>query len=167
LNTLKAAFGFTLIELLVVMVILGITSSLVAPNMYNIVKRTQAKTELEKIKAIASLSIEKSFFSASKITITFKEDTVEFSQQFNNSALSTVVKSIILRTIKSEYFTFEETHIVVLNGNWQGVTSVKLTKSPDNQLNKFTLVDLKHSSNTYVVDDTNVVNDINVIDDVL
>jgi len=166
LNTLKAAFGFTLIELLVVMVILGITSSLVAPNMYSIVKRTQAKTELEKIKAIASLSIEKSFFSASKITITFKANTVEFSQQFNNSVLTTT-KSKILRTIKSEYFTFEETRIVVLNGNWQGVTSIKLTKSPDNQLNEFALVDLKHLSNTYIVDDTNVVNDINVIDDAL
>ncbi|XPF96142.1 type II secretion system protein [Colwellia sp. RE-S-Sl-9] len=127
--------GFTLIELLVVMVILGLTSSLVAPDMFSIVKRAQAKTELEKIKAIAELSVERSFFSASTIDIIFKDNTVVFSQ-VNPLATEEIN---ILREIESEFFIFEETHLVINNGRWIGSYNIKLVKSPENKLTTFAL----------------------------
>lgn len=129
--------GFTLIELLVVMMILGITSSLVAPDMFSIVKRSQAKTELEKIKALAELSIERSFFSASRLGIAFKDNTVVFSQL--NDAITESNK--ILKTIESDFFTFEETNVVVNKGHWQGRYFVRLTKSPENKLTTLVLID--------------------------
>jgi prepilin-type N-terminal cleavage/methylation domain-containing protein len=128
--------GFTLIELLVVMVILGITSSLVAPDLFSIVKRSQAKTELEKIKAISELSIERSFFAASQIGILFKDNTVIFSQL--NQPVG--IGNKVLKTITSEFFTFEETQVVINKGNWEGSALVKLTKSPDNKLKTFFLL---------------------------
>jgi len=127
--------GFTLIELLVVMVILGLSSSLVAPDMFSIVKRAQAKTELEKIKAITELSVERSFFSASTIDIIFKDNTVVFSQ-VNPLAIEEIS---VLREIKSEFFVFEETHVVINNGIWIGSSNVKLVKSPENKLTTFAL----------------------------
>lgn len=138
LNAYRKNIGFTLIELLVVMVILGITSSLVAPDMYSIVKRSQAKTELAKIKAIVELSIERSFFSSSQIDIIFKDDTVAFSQL--NRPIEKNNK--VLKTIKSEFFTFEETHIIIKKGHWQGSNLVKMTKSSDNKLKAFVLLEV-------------------------
>ncbi len=134
--------GFTLIELLVVMVILGITSSLVAPDMFAIVKRSQAKTELAKIKAIAELSIERSFFSSSQMTISFKDNVVVFSVL--NSAAEPENK--VLKTIESEFFIFAETDIVITKGNWQGSHVVKITKSPANKLTEFVLFDVNDVS---------------------
>ncbi|MBU2869355.1 prepilin-type N-terminal cleavage/methylation domain-containing protein [Colwellia sp. E2M01] len=141
LKAYQKNIGFTLIELLVVMVILGITSSLVAPDMFAIVKRSQAKTELEKIKAIAALSIERSFFSSSKIAIKFSENKVTFSQNDN----AVVPSNKTLKTIESSFFTFADTDIVIINGQWQGNEAVKITKSPENKLQEFVLIDMSRS----------------------
>jgi type II secretion system protein H len=127
--------GFTLVELLVVMVILGLTSSLVAPDMFAIVKRSQANTELAKIKAITELSIERSFFAGNQVSITFKDNTVVFSQLDG----STVAKHKVLKTVTSEFFTFEDTVIRINKGKWQGKRLVALTKSPENKLTDFRL----------------------------
>lgn len=117
------------------MVILGITSSLIAPDMFSMVKRSQAKTELAKIKAIADLSIERSFFSASKFKITFKGNTILFSQVKDSKMLD----DKILKTIESEFFTFEDRYIVINKGRWQGSHLVKVIKSPDNKLKELIL----------------------------
>lgn len=129
--------GFTLIELLVVLVILGITSSLVAPDMYTIVKRTQAKTEIEKIKALAQLSVEQSFFSASQIDIVFKENIVKFIQTSHSSE-----DNKALKIVESNHFVFEEAQMAIHNGHWQGLKTVKILKSPDSNLKEFPLIKL-------------------------
>ncbi|MCJ8321001.1 MAG: prepilin-type N-terminal cleavage/methylation domain-containing protein [Colwellia sp.] len=144
MSTAKKNSGFTLIELLVVMVILGITSSLVAPDMFSIMKRSQAKTELEKIKAITELSIERSFFSVSQLGITFIDNTVVFSQL----KPSATVENKVLKTIESEFFTFEETHITINKGRWQGSHVVKLTKSPADKLKELVIYELSDTTKT-------------------
>jgi len=129
--------GFTLIELLVVMVLLGLTISLLAPDMYSLLKRSQAKTELSRIRTIAELSIERSFFASSNLEINFKENTVIINQlpDFNLTEVT------ILKTITSEFFTFEETNILISQGQWQGSKTVNLTKSPDDNLKQLVLLD--------------------------
>ena len=130
------ARGFTLIELLVVMVILGITTSLLAPDMYSLLKLTQAKTEKTKIEALADLSIERSFFSASEVNLTFEENIVTVSQLTDN--VSTPV--IILKQVVSEYFVFEKTKIQIIHGEWLGPNTVSLAESPSKKLTDITLI---------------------------
>lgn len=147
MNIKSKVGGFTLVELLVVMVILGLTSSLVAPDMFSMVKRSQAKTELEKIKAIAELSIERSFFASSKIEITFNDNTVVFSQ-LNNPIKK---ENKILRVIESEFFSFETSGVVINKGEWLGNHVIKLTKSPEGKLQEFSLIEMAGSTSAAVV----------------
>jgi prepilin-type N-terminal cleavage/methylation domain-containing protein len=129
--------GFTLIELLVVMVLLGLITSLLAPDMYSLLKRTQAKTELSKLRTLAQLSIERSFFSGSNLEIIFEENTVTINQLPDINAAEVT----ILKIITSEFFTFEDTIILISQGQWQGSKTVNLTKSPDDNLKQLVLLD--------------------------
>lgn len=151
--------GFTLIELLVVLVILGITTSLVAPDMFAIVKRSQAKTELEKIKAIAELSVERSYFSASNITIEFKDNGVVFYQVTDGEIKP---EKQILKAIESDVFIFESAKVAIVKGSLQGNPLIKITKSPDNNLNEFFLFDMPESIFSQVLTET--VEDGSIID---
>ena len=129
--------GFTLIELLVVIVILGFSISLIAPDMYSLFNRVQAKNELSKIKVVAELSVEKSFFSGSNLEINFEENTVIIRHESDKS----LIQPEILKKITSDFFTFEKTKIVISQGQWQGSKVVNLTSSPYKQLNQLTLLD--------------------------
>ena len=68
------SFGFTLIELLVVLVILGLSVSVVAPDMFKMLERVQKREEQMTISETLKLIKERSFFSASDYFITFKDN---------------------------------------------------------------------------------------------
>jgi hypothetical protein len=119
------------------MVLLGLTISLLAPDMYSLFERVQAKNELTKIKVVAELSVERSFFSGSNLEIIFEEKTVIISQVPDKN----LTKPKILKKITSEFFTFEDTKILITQGIWNGSKVVNLTSSPHEKLNQLILLD--------------------------
>ena len=66
--------GFTLIELLVVLVILGLSVSVVAPDMFKMLERVQKREEQHTISETLKLLKERSFFSTHDYFITFKDN---------------------------------------------------------------------------------------------
>lgn len=128
--------GFTLIELLIVMVILGLSSALLVPDMFSMLQRAQAKSEIAKMRALATLSVEKSFFSGTTIDFQFEESTLTIKQEVEGGS-----EARQLKVIESDYFVFEKTVISIVNGQWTGEKSVQLIGSPDNLLTELVLRD--------------------------
>ncbi|GLX77589.1 hypothetical protein tinsulaeT_09290 [Thalassotalea insulae] len=128
--------GFTLIELMIVMLLLGVTTSLVAPDLYNNLQRSKLNTEKLKIRLLAELSVEHSFFSASELQISFEERTMSIHQLPNESK-----KNKLLKKISSSYFDFEKTVITVSHGKWLGEKVVKFSQPFSEEIDSLRLID--------------------------
>lgn len=128
--------GFTLIELLVVLVIIGITISLIAPDMYKSLQQSQVKNEIAKINQLVDLSKERSFFSANIIELAFKENELVISE-FTSKKMVSDKKE--LKRVLSSFFNFEETVINIQYGHWIGADRVNLVASPDESLTALVL----------------------------
>ena len=157
--------GFTLIELLIVLVILGLSASLIVPDMYGMLKRSQAKTEIAKIKALATLSVERSFFGRATLELKFAGSRLEIKQLATDDGDTNYAEDVDdvddvddvedvedaediennlardLKELNSSYFVFAETTIKIVNGEWEGDKIVTLTASPDPQLTQLRLRD--------------------------
>ena len=144
--------GFTLIELLIVLVILSLSVSIVAPNMFNIVERIQKQNEVKAVDGIVNLIKEVSFFSSShyllvsqnnQITV-FNFDTEDESllakeiedlcKQKNGITNEDTIKfeeqvidafsCKISRTIESKFYTFPKNVFMIVSGNLQSPQSI-------------------------------------------
>lgn len=139
-NGLSHKGGFTLIELLIVLVILGISMSLVAPDMFNTLQRSQAKNELLKYKAVAERSLEISFFSQSTLKLVFTEKKLIIVTVPEGTEEGDILTRPIKKEYSSSFFVFEPKVFIINNGEWQGDATLVLKESPLVGTNELTLL---------------------------
>ncbi|WP_435235724.1 type II secretion system protein [Psychromonas sp. PT13] len=155
INLTKKLTGFTLIELLIVLVIMGLLASVLVPDMFGMLKRSEARTEIAKIKALTELSIERSFFGKSTIQLEFSSSEFKIIQlaELDNRTKQEDTEEVDdvdeyaridnrdLKALHSRYFQFEDTSIKIVNGEWQGDNIVKLLSSSELSLSQLRLRD--------------------------
>ena len=119
-----------MIELLVVLVILGLSTSLLAPDMYGLYKRMQAKNELNNIKALVQLNKERSFFSHSNYEIRFSENEISAGPLADTTPEDTLKE----QSFRTTFYRFDDKTLVINRGEWQATPNVKLLQAPNQVL---------------------------------
>lgn len=90
--------GFTLIELLIVLVLIGLSSSIVLPSMWQQFEQTKYKAELAKVKTLANYCRHYSYYKGQDLQIELKD---------NSFIITSKVDGNLLRRLDFDTLTFE------------------------------------------------------------
>lgn len=134
---MKSNRGFTLIELLVVMVLLGLTTSLLAPDMYKTFTKVKINGEISNVQSSVKLLVEESFFKSNHIKLLFKGRDILIQEVADSPNIS----SDYIDFFSAEYVQFEETSIQINKGKWEGSKVIKLTKGSVDQKDEIILLE--------------------------
>jgi len=95
--------GFTLIELLIVLVLIGLSSSIILPSMWQQYAQTKYRAELAKVKTLANFCRHYSYYKGQDLQIELKD---------NSFIITTNADGKLLRRLDFETLTFENKTLI-------------------------------------------------------
>lgn len=98
--------GFTLVELLIVLVLIGLSSAIVLPSMWQQFDQIKFRSEVAKVKSLVSYSRHYSYFQGQPLTVQFKENQLIVSKQRDGQVLRTL--NFATFTFSPETFKFDK-----------------------------------------------------------
>ncbi len=89
--------GFTLVELLIVLVLIGLSSSIVLPSMWQQFDQVKYRSEIAKVKSMVKYCRHFSFYQNQALIVNFNENKLNVTRKKDGE---------ILRTMQFDTFTF-------------------------------------------------------------
>ncbi|QBG35304.1 prepilin-type N-terminal cleavage/methylation domain-containing protein [Litorilituus sediminis] len=93
----RSSKGFTLVELLIVLVLIGLSSAIVLPSMWQQFDQVRYRSEIAKVKSMVNYCRHFSFYQSQALIVSFHENQLNVTRKADGE---------ILRTIQFDTFTF-------------------------------------------------------------
>lgn len=95
--TYRSSKGFTLIELLIVLVLIGLSSAIVLPSMWQQFDQVRYRSEIAKVKSMVNYCRHYSFYQGQPLIVKFSDNQLIVARKTGGE---------ILRTIQFDTITF-------------------------------------------------------------
>lgn len=121
----KVSKGFTLIELLIVLVLIGLSSSLVMPAMWQQLEQTKYRAEIAKLKALSNYCRHYAYYKGAEVEVNVEDKTFTVSSGDNDE---------ILRQLKFTTLSFEKKTIVFDSKSTFHLSTLNIVKTDGGNL---------------------------------
>lgn len=122
--------GFTLIELLIVLVLIGLSSSLVMPAMWQQFEQTQYRAEISKLKALSNYCRHYAYYKGVILEVNVNESSITVNNRDNDE---------ILRQLEFKTVSFEKKTIVFDRKSNFHMDTIKVIKKDGGNLNELSI----------------------------
>ena len=122
--------GFTLIELLIVLVLIGLSSALVMPSLWQQLEQTQYRAEVAKLKALTNYCRHYAFYKGTVLEVKLSDNFFTVNTQNDGK---------LLRKLEFETFSFEQQTIHFNQQSTFHQNTLSLIKNNGNDIVEITL----------------------------